>query len=120
MTTGRYGGGSGPEPIYVVEPVIDKAARELALDAAELRRRNTISKSAMPYTTPLHQTYDSGDFAKNLGDALHLAAYDGIAERRAGARPRRQPLRPARATPGAATPGAPCDAAPGPLSPPPR
>jgi carbon-monoxide dehydrogenase large subunit len=85
MTTAPYRGGSRPEPIYVVETIIDQAARELGIDPAELRRRNTIPASAMPYTTPLHQTYDSGDFAKNLGDALHLAAYDGIAARRAEA-----------------------------------
>jgi carbon-monoxide dehydrogenase large subunit len=88
MTTAPYRGGSRPEPIYVVETIIDQAARELGIDPAELRRRNTIPASAMPYTTPLHQTYDSGDFAKNLGDALHLAGYDGIAARRAEARRR--------------------------------
>src|SRR5260221_10975032 len=86
MTTAPYRGGSRPEPIYVVESIIDKAARELGIDPAELRRRNTIPQSAMPYTTPMQQTYDSGDFGKNLGDALHLAAYDGVAERRATAR----------------------------------
>src|SRR5438876_7419624 len=58
------------------------------MDPAELRRRNTIPKSAMPYTTPLRQTYDSGDFTKNLEDALHRAGYDRIAERRAEARRR--------------------------------
>src|SRR6195256_2057560 len=88
MTTAPYRGGSRPEPIYFTESIIDKAARELGIDPAELRRRNTIPKSAMPYTTPMRQTYDSGDFAKNLEDALHLAAYDGIAERRAEARRR--------------------------------
>ena len=88
MTTAPYRGGSRPEPIYFTETIIEKAARELAIDPAELRRRNTIPASAMPYTTPLRQTYDSGDFAKNLDDALHLAAYDGISERRAEARRR--------------------------------
>src|SRR5438309_2641099 len=88
MTTAPYRGGSRPEPIYVVESIIEKAARELGIDPAELRRRNTIPASAMPYTTPLRQTYDSGDFAKNLDDALHLAAYDRIEERRAEARRR--------------------------------
>jgi aerobic carbon-monoxide dehydrogenase large subunit len=86
MTTAPYRGGSRPEPIYVVESIIDKAARELGVDPAELRRRNTIPNSAMPYTTPMGQTYDSGDFPKNLKDALHLAAYDGIEERRSAAR----------------------------------
>src|SRR5439155_23587538 len=88
MTTAPYRGGSRPEPIYVTETIIDKAARELGIDPAELRRRNTIPLSAMPYATPMRQTYDSGDFAKNLGDALALPAYDGIAERRAAARSR--------------------------------
>jgi carbon-monoxide dehydrogenase large subunit len=88
MTTAPYRGGSRPEPIYFTETIIEKAARELGIDPAELRRRNTISASAMPYTTPMRQTYDSGDFAKNLEDALHLSAYHGIAERRAEARRR--------------------------------
>ena len=88
MTTAPYRGGSRPEPIYFTETIIEKAARELGMDPAELRRRNTIPATAMPYTTPLRQTYDSGDFAKNLEDALHLAAYDRIEERRAEARGR--------------------------------
>src|SRR5690348_6684614 len=82
MTTAPYRGGSRPEPIFVTERIIDKAARKLGLDPAELRRRNTIPAAAMPYTTPMRQTYDSGDFAKNLRDALALSAYDGIAARR--------------------------------------
>src|SRR5438477_10859798 len=86
MTTAPYRGGSRPEPIYFTETIIEKAARELGMDPAELRRRNTIPARAMPYTTPMRQTYDSGDFAKNLDDALHLAAYAEIEKRRADAR----------------------------------
>ncbi len=52
MTIAPYRGGSRPEPIYVTETIIDKAARELGIEPAELRRRNTIPASAMPYTTP--------------------------------------------------------------------
>ncbi len=88
MTTAPYRGGSRPEPIYVVESIIDKAARELGIDPAELRRRNTIPAGAMPYETPMRQTYDSGDFAKNLRDALDLAAWDRVEERRELARSR--------------------------------
>jgi carbon-monoxide dehydrogenase large subunit len=88
MTTAPYRGGSRPEPIYVTESIIEKAARELGLDSAELRRRNTIPASAMPYPTPMRQTYDSGDFAKNLGDVLALSEYDGVAARREAARGR--------------------------------
>jgi aerobic carbon-monoxide dehydrogenase large subunit len=88
MTTAPYRGGSRPEPIYVTETIIDKAARELGLDPSELRRRNTIPASAMPYATPMQQTYDSGDFPKNLSDALAFAGYDGVAARRAAAHAR--------------------------------
>jgi carbon-monoxide dehydrogenase large subunit len=88
MTTAPYRGGSRPEPIYVTETIIDKAARQLGLDPAELRRRNTIPASAMPYATPMQQTYDSGDFPKNLRDALALSGYAGVAARRAAARAR--------------------------------
>jgi aerobic carbon-monoxide dehydrogenase large subunit len=86
MGTAPYRGGSRPEPIYATEQVIEQAARELAIDPVELRRRNTIPANAMPYATPMHQTYDSGDFPKNLSDALALSHYDGVAERRAAAR----------------------------------
>ncbi len=88
MTTAPYRGGSRPEPIYVTESIIDKAARELAIDPAELRRRNTIPASAMPYATPMRQTYDSGDLDKNLADALAHSGWDRVAERRAAARRR--------------------------------
>ncbi|MGC2200866.1 MAG: xanthine dehydrogenase family protein molybdopterin-binding subunit, partial [Stellaceae bacterium] len=88
MTIAPYRGGSRPEPIYVIETIIDKAAHELGLEPAALRRRNTIPADAMPFTTVLHQTYDSGDFVKNLDDCLALADYDDIAERRVAARRR--------------------------------
>jgi len=88
MTIAPYRGGSRPEPIYVTETIIDKAALELGIEPAELRRRNTIPSDAMPFTTALQQTYDSGDFVKNLDDCLALADYDGAAERRAAAKGR--------------------------------
>ncbi len=88
MTIAPYRGGSRPEPIYVTETIIDKAARELGIAPAELRRRNTIPATAMPFTTVLQQTYDSGDFAKNLEDCLTLAGYSEASARRAAARKR--------------------------------
>ncbi len=88
MTIAPYRGGGRPEPIYVTESVIEKAARELGIEPAELRRRNTIPVSAMPYQTPMQQTYDSGDFIKNLDDCLALGDYRAIAEREAAARAR--------------------------------
>jgi carbon-monoxide dehydrogenase large subunit len=86
MTIAPYRGGSRPEPIYVTETIVDKAARELGIEAAELRRRNTIPAEAMPFTTALNQTYDSGDFVKNLEDCLAIAQYNGLEQRRAAAR----------------------------------
>jgi aerobic carbon-monoxide dehydrogenase large subunit len=88
MTIAPYRGGSRPEPIYVTETIIDKAARELAIEPAELRRRNTIPADAMPFTTIFHQTYDSGDFVKNLDDCLTLAVYRERTMRRTAARER--------------------------------
>jgi aerobic carbon-monoxide dehydrogenase large subunit len=88
MTTAPYRGGSRPEPIYVIETIIDKAAHELGIEPVELRRRNTIPAAAMPFTTALQQTYDSGDFVENLDDCLALADYDRVAERRAAAKQR--------------------------------
>ncbi len=86
MTIAPYRGGGRPEPIYVTEIIIDKAARELGVEPAELRRRNTIPAAAMPFTTALQQTYDSGDFGKNLDDSLRLAEHAGATARREAAK----------------------------------
>ncbi|MGH7055295.1 MAG: xanthine dehydrogenase family protein molybdopterin-binding subunit, partial [Stellaceae bacterium] len=88
MTIAPYRGGSRPEPLFVIETLIDAAARALGLSSAELRRRNTIPAGAMPYRTPLGQSYDNGDFPRNLAMCLRLAGYDGIAERRRAAQAR--------------------------------
>jgi carbon-monoxide dehydrogenase large subunit len=88
MSIAPYRGGGRPEPIYVTETIIDKAAHQLGIAPAELRRRNTIQASAMPYTTAMKQVYDSGDFTKNLDDALKLADYGTVAQRREAAKKR--------------------------------
>src|SRR5580704_12054384 len=88
MSIAPYRGGSRPEPIYVTETIIDRAAYELGIEPAELRRRNTIPAEAMPFTTVLQQTYDSGDFVKNLDDCLALADYRRVAERGKAAKTR--------------------------------
>ncbi|HEY3911222.1 MAG TPA: xanthine dehydrogenase family protein molybdopterin-binding subunit [Stellaceae bacterium] len=88
MTTAPYRGGSRPEPLYVTETIIDRAARQLGIEPVELRRRNTIPPSAMPFTTALRQTYDAGDFVKNLEDCLALSDYRDAAARREAARRR--------------------------------
>jgi aerobic carbon-monoxide dehydrogenase large subunit len=83
VPTEAYRGAGRPEACYVLERLADRAARALALDPAEIRRRNLIPRAAMPYKTPIGPTYDSGDFPKMLELALTLADYAGFARRRA-------------------------------------
>jgi len=87
-STAPYRGAGRPEATYVIERLIDDAARELGVDPVELRRANLIPASAMPYRTALGMTYDCGDFAKNMEDALKLADVAGFAARREAARRR--------------------------------
>ena len=81
MMTGHYRGAGRPEAAYALETMVDLAARELGIDAAELRRRNTIPADAMPYQTALVYIYDCGDFAKNLADCLTSSDYAGFQHR---------------------------------------
>jgi aerobic carbon-monoxide dehydrogenase large subunit len=83
-----YRGAGRPEAAYAVERLLDHAARHLGVAADELRRRNFIRPASMPYTTPLGLTYDSGDFARNLQDALAAADSAGFAARKRAARAR--------------------------------
>ena len=83
-----YRGAGRPEAAYLVERLVDAAARRLRLPPDDLRRRNFIPPDAMPYRTATGLTYDSGDFARNLDDALRLADWDGIEARRDEARAR--------------------------------
>jgi carbon-monoxide dehydrogenase large subunit len=80
-----YRGAGRPESNYLVERLVDAAARELKIDRAELRRRNMVPQSAMPHATPVGKTYDSGDFAMVLDAALHGIDYAGFAARRTDA-----------------------------------
>lgn len=81
--TDAYRGAGIPECAYVVERLVDKAARETGLGAVEIRRRNVILPEQMPYTTPMEITYDSGDFEKNLNDCATYSDWFGFAQRRA-------------------------------------
>jgi carbon-monoxide dehydrogenase large subunit len=81
-----YRGAGRPEATYVVETIVSKAAREMGIDAAELRRRNYIAKDAFPYQTPVALTYDSGNYAPILDQAMKLADYGGIGARKAAAK----------------------------------
>jgi carbon-monoxide dehydrogenase large subunit len=78
-----YRGNGRPEAIYFLERLIDDAARELKVDRVELRRRNLIPPSAMPYKTAITFTYDCGDFEKGLDKALELSKWSDFPSRRA-------------------------------------
>src|SRR5262249_18982709 len=77
-----YRGNGRPEAAYVIERIIDVAADEMGIDPVELRRRNLIPPTAMPYKTALTFTYDSGEFEKGMDMALAMADYAGFAARR--------------------------------------
>jgi aerobic carbon-monoxide dehydrogenase large subunit len=81
-----YRGNGRPEAAYVIERMVDLAADELGIDPAELRRRNTIAPSALPFKTSVTFTYDCGEFEKNMDMALKAADRPGFAARRAQSR----------------------------------
>jgi aerobic carbon-monoxide dehydrogenase large subunit len=83
-----YRGNGRPEAAFVIERMVDIAADKLDIDPAELRRRNNIPSSAMPFKTGLTFTYDSGAFAENMEMALRLADVDGFPVRREESRQR--------------------------------
>ena len=80
---GPYRGAGRPEAIYLIERLIDSAARKLGLDRVTLRRRNLIPPKAMPYRTPNGPIYDSGEFDAVMDKALALSDWSGFAKRRA-------------------------------------
>jgi len=80
---GAYRGAGRPEAIYIIERLMDAAARRLGLDPAELRRRNMIRPEQMPYTNAMGQTYDSGKFESVQTQALKLADWAGFEARAA-------------------------------------
>ena len=65
-----YRGAGRPEACYLLERLVERAARETGIDKTEIRRRNFIAASEMPYQTPVALQYDSGDFVRNMEDAL--------------------------------------------------
>jgi aerobic carbon-monoxide dehydrogenase large subunit len=78
-----YRGAGRPEASYLIERVVDAAARDLGMAPDALRRRNLIKPKAMPYTTPTGKIYDSGDFAATMARAQELAGWNGFAKRAA-------------------------------------
>src|SRR5690606_29829565 len=78
-----YRGAGRPEATYVLETIVETAARETGRDPAELRRKNFIPKDAFPYQTPVALQYDIGDYEASLNEALRLADYHNFPQRRA-------------------------------------
>src|SRR5229473_2138279 len=75
-----YRGAGRPEATFVVERLVEVAARELSIDPAELRKRNFIHQ--FPHQTPVILAYDAGDYNASLKKALELADYKGFAKRK--------------------------------------
>jgi carbon-monoxide dehydrogenase large subunit len=78
-----YRGAGRPEASYIVERLVDEAARVLGMDRAEIRRRNFIPREAYPFTNPAGCVYDSGDPAALTARATELADWAGFEARRA-------------------------------------
>lgn len=87
-TIGAYRGAGRPECILNLERLMDTAARQIGMDPAELRRRNFVKPSQMPYTTAMGEKYDSGDFDLFLTKTLEAADWQGFEARKADAQKR--------------------------------
>ncbi len=77
-----YRGAGRPEATYLLERVVDVAAKEMNIDPAELRRRNFIQPDQFPYDTPVALTYDTGNYEVTLDQALAAADYAGFQARK--------------------------------------
>ena len=78
---GPYRGAGREQASYIVERLVDEAARQMKIDRVELRRRNLIPASAIPYKTPSGRLYDSGEFEAVMDKALRLSDWHGFAAR---------------------------------------
>jgi carbon-monoxide dehydrogenase large subunit len=88
--TSAYRGAGRPEAIYIIERMMDAAARQSGIDPLELRRRNLIRPDQMPYRNPMDKTYDSGQFELVLDRATALADWRDFDARAAESRRRRR------------------------------
>jgi carbon-monoxide dehydrogenase large subunit len=84
--TRPYRSSGRPEVMFVMERLIDLAARETGIDRIELRRRNLVPETAMPYTNPFGMVYDSGAYHRVMERVLQIADWDGFPARREEAR----------------------------------
>jgi carbon-monoxide dehydrogenase large subunit len=81
-----YRGAGRPEAAYVIERLVDRAARELGVDPVELRLRNFIRNDQLPYRTATGRLYDTGEFDGHLRRAVEVADVAGFPARRAAAK----------------------------------
>lgn len=87
-TIGAYRGAGRPECLLDLERLMDTASRQIGMDPAELRRRNFVKPSQMPYTTAMGEKYDSGDFNLFLTRTLEAADWQGFGARKSEAEKR--------------------------------
>jgi len=81
-----YRGAGRPEAAFLLEKLVDACARDMGVDAAEIRRRNFVRRDQFPYRTPTGRLYDTGEFDGHLQAALERSGWNGFAERAASAR----------------------------------
>jgi carbon-monoxide dehydrogenase large subunit len=79
--TNPYRGAGRPEAVYAVERLLDMAANQMCIDPVEIRKRNFIDKSALPFRTATGLVYDSGDFHAAADACLELADWNGFGKR---------------------------------------
>src|SRR5262249_1184328 len=82
MATGAYRGAGRPEGNYLMERLMEKAARQTGIDRVELRRRNLLRPADLPYRTHVAEDYDVGDFGRMLDGVLAHADWKGFEERK--------------------------------------
>jgi carbon-monoxide dehydrogenase large subunit len=83
---GAYRGAGRPEAVFIVERLMDAAARQIGMDPRAIRKVNYIKPAQMPYTNAVGQVYDSGAFAHMMERASKLADWDGFAARKKAAK----------------------------------
>ena len=81
MPMGAYRGAGRPEAVYIIERLMDAAARATGIDPVELRRRNLVPGDKMPYRNAMGQVYDSGEFGRMLEQVLELGEWGTYATR---------------------------------------
>jgi carbon-monoxide dehydrogenase large subunit len=81
-----YRGAGRPEATFLIERLLDRAARVIGVDSVEIRRRNFIPASAMPHKLQTGITYDSGDFVHVMDECLKLADWEGFSKRAAASK----------------------------------